>query len=63
MMKENLLNVKENPWYNWTFPEKTQEVYCVKCRKRIKTREDKVSHAWGRLCKKCESKVDRWGTR
>ena len=54
--KEDLLDVKINPWYNWTYPKETPKVYCVGCGKLIKTKEDKISHSWARLCKKCNDK-------
>ena len=54
--KIDILDPKQNPWYNWTFPEKTTKVYCVSCGKRIKTHADKVAHSWARLCDKCNKK-------
>jgi len=61
-MKKDLLDIKENPWYNWTYPERTPEVYCVSCGKRIKSKEDKITHSWARLCKKCHNKypIGNW---
>ena len=53
MKKKDLMDVKKNPWFNWTYPNKTKKVHFIKCGKKITAKKDKVTHSWARYCSKC----------